>query len=173
MIEGENVRLRPWEEADIRTMMEIRNDVALQSQLLARVRGSAEVQVRQWLQDRSSAADGLFFIVADRESNAARGFIQLSGMDLIDRRAELGICLVQQWNGRGIGTQCLQLVISHLRENWGLRKLSLRVRADNAGAIACYRKVGFEECGRLREHVCLGGVWHDLVLMDLFLHREP
>lgn len=171
MIEGVSICLRPWKEADVPVMMDVRNDVALQAQLLARVRGSDDAQVRRWLQDRSSGADSLLFIVADRQSDAAIGFVQLTGIDTIDRRAELGICLVRQWQGRGAGTEALRLMFPYLRESRGLRKLSLRVRSDNVGAIRCYRSVGFEECGCLREHVYLEGTWHDLVLMDIFLNR--
>jgi diamine N-acetyltransferase len=172
MIEGKMIRLRSWKEKDVPTMTEIRNDVPLQAQLLARVRGSDEAQVRRWLQERSSSADSLLFIVADLASDNAIGFMQLTGMDPIDRRAELGICLIRSRQGKGVGSEVLLLALPHLRDSTGLRKLSLRVRADNDAAIRCYARVGFKQCGRLREHVHIEGSWHDLVLMDLFLRHE-
>ena len=41
MIDGMVVRLRGWQESDLEVITEMRNDLALQAQLLARTRGSA------------------------------------------------------------------------------------------------------------------------------------
>ena len=172
MIEGEKVRLRPWTDRDIPAMTSIRNDVPLQAQLLAKVRGSDETQVRHWLEQRSSSADSLLLVIADTESDEAIGFFQLTGLDPTDRRADLGICLSQSWQGEGRGREVLSLAMPHVRNVLRLRKLSLRVRADNAGAIRCYEKAEFRECGRLRKHMFLEGIWHDIVLMEYFFPDE-
>ncbi|MBK6961251.1 MAG: GNAT family N-acetyltransferase [Gammaproteobacteria bacterium] len=71
----------------------------------------------------------MFFIVADRATDATLGFLQITDMDLIDRRAELGICLIRESQRRGIGSESLHLVSAYLRDIWNCRKLSLRVRA--------------------------------------------
>jgi diamine N-acetyltransferase len=172
MIEGVAVRLRAWGENDLPDLVALRNDVALQAQLLARVRGSGVEQVRNWLQDRTSSPDKLIFIIADRETDATLGFVQITGMDLADRRAELGICLKREAQGHRAGTESLRLTCAYLRDTWGLRKVSLKVRADNAVAIHCYRRVGFESCGLLRQHVFIEGAWQDIMLMDQFLVPE-
>jgi len=169
MIDGTTVRLRAWGESDLNVLLELRNDIALQAQLLARPRGSSAEQVRRWVEERSARKDGLFFIVADYISDAALGFLQISEMDLFDRRAEMGICLVRESQRRGVGSESLALVSEYLCDTWRLRKLSLRVRADNQAAIRCYRKCGFEEVGILREHNYIEGAWRDIVLMDMFL----
>lgn len=173
MLEGASVRLRPWGEPDVPALMDLRNDVALQAQLLARVRGSGPEQVRTWLKDRSAGAGSLLFVIADRSDDTTLGFVQVTDLDLADRRGELGICLRREAQGRGAGTETIGLLLPYLRSVWNLHKLVLRVRADNAGAIRCYVKAGFAECGRFHEHVFIDGVWCDLVLMERFLAREP
>ena len=172
MLDGKMIRLRAWQESDLPTLIRLRNDIALQAQLLARARGSSAEQVRNWLESRAAGPDGLFFIVADRVTDATLGFLQITNMDLVDRRAELGICLIRESQRRGIGSESLRLVSTYLRDTWNLRKLSLRVRGDNIAAIQCYRKFGFENSGLLREHIFFNGVWHDLVLMDFFLPEK-
>ena len=169
MIDGTVVRLRGWRESDLEVITEMRNDLALQAQLLARARGNNTPQVRQWLQDRSADPQGLLLIVASRDDDRTLGYLQLSDISGIDRRAELGICLQGQARGQGKGREALTLVQPYLREVWALRKVSLRVRSDNAQAIACYERVGFERCGLLRQHVHVEGTFRDIVLMDLFL----
>ncbi len=169
MIEGEGIRLRTWQEKDLPTLTLLRNDVALQAQLLARPRGSGIEQVRNWLADRDSHADRLFFIIADRETDVSLGFVQINDLALIDQRAELGICLAREAQGRGAGGESLRLVCAYLRDTWGLRKISLKVRADNEMAIRCYRRAGFEPCGLLRQHLFIDGKWQDIMLMEHFL----
>jgi RimJ/RimL family protein N-acetyltransferase len=169
MLDGANIRLRPWRDDDLPVLTGLRNDVALQAQLLARAQGSRPEQVREWLQCRSGQADRLLFIIADRGDDQARGFIQVSDLDLLDGHANLGICLLGQVRGCGLGGQAISLLADYLRDQWRLRKLVLRVRADNAAALRCYEKAGFERCGLLRQHVFIEGCWQDVVLMELFL----
>lgn len=169
MTGGTAIHLRPWKEADVAAMKELRNDVPLQAQLLARARGSDDAQVRQWLKDRSSNEGSTLSIIADRGNDQALGFIQFTGIDAIDRRAEMGVCLARPAQGKGFGTQAIRMALDHVREDPGLRKVGVRVRADNAGAIRCYTKIGFERCGLLRRHASFEGVWHDVVLMEIFL----
>jgi diamine N-acetyltransferase len=171
MIDGASIRLRAWRDQDVPVMRVLRNDVALQAQLLARARGSDDSQVRRWLEERSTGDESLLYIIADRENDAALGYLQLTGIDPIDRRAELGICLAPQAQGRHVGRDSLLLLLPHVQETRNLRKVSLRVRADNLSAIRCYQNVGFKQCGLLREHVHIDGAWQDLVLMEIFLRH--
>ena len=78
MIDGSVVRLRGWQDSDLEVITEMRNDLALQAQLLARARGSNVPQVRQWLQDRSVDPHGLLLIVASRDDDRTLGYLQLS-----------------------------------------------------------------------------------------------
>ncbi len=169
MIEGRTVCLRAWREGDLPTLLALRNDVPLQAQLLARARGSDMAQVRHWLQERSAGQESLLWIVADKGTDEALGYVQVAGIDAIDRRGDLGICLAPTAQGRGRGRETIAALLPWLRDTRDLRKLSLRVRADNAAAIRCYERLGFEACGTLREHVFIDEAWQDVVLMDLFL----
>lgn len=169
MLEGANFRLRPWRDEDLPVLTTLRNDVALQAQLLARARGSRPEQVREWLLSRSGQADHMLFIIAEREDDQTQGFIQISDLDPVNGHADLGICLLGQARGRGLGGQAIVLLANYLRDQWRLNKLSLRVRADNAAALRCYEKSGFERCGLLRQHVFIEGRWHDVILMERFL----
>ena len=88
MIDGTDIRLRPWEDKDIPMLTTTRNDVALQAQLLARARGSRPEQVEEWLKSRSIQSDRLLFIIANRDDDQALGFLQISKLNTIDGHAE-------------------------------------------------------------------------------------
>jgi len=170
VIEDASLRLRAWREEDLPAMIELRNNVALQAMLLARARGSDASQVRQWLEDRSSRPGSMLFIVADRLTDEPSGYLQFTGIDPIDLNADLGICLAPAAQGRGMGSAALKLALSHLRDDLRIRKISLRVRADNSGAIRCYLRLGFRQCGELKNHFFVEGCWQNVLLMELFLN---
>ena len=169
MIEGASIRLRAWQERDLYLLQTLRNDVVLQAQLLAHARGSDVEQVRTWLHRRSNGADCLFFVVANQGDDAALGFIQFLGVDSTDRRADLGICLARDAQGRGTGTEAITLALPHLVQTFGTRKVNLQVRADLERAIRCYERMGFQRCGLYRKHFGSGDEWHDVLLMELLL----
>ena len=162
-------RLRPWRDTDVPFLMRMRNDVSLQAQLLARARGSDEAQVRRWLLNRTALPGRLFLVIADTATDAPLGFLQVSDLDAVNRRGELGIGLAPEAQGAGHGVRALTLLLDHLRSTRGLQKMSLRVDSDNARAIRCYERSGFERCGLLRRHVNIEGAWRDVVLMERLL----
>ena len=169
MIDGATIRLRSPLADDVPPLASWRNNLALQSQLMVRPRGSDLDAVRAWLAGRS-AADRLFFVLAKLDGNSAVGYLQFENINFIDGCADFGICIAPEAQGRGIGSEAIRLAMSYLRMTWGLRKLSLRVLADNQHAIRLYLKSGFVECGRQQRHFCLDGTFKDVVLMELFVN---
>lgn len=172
MISGSNIVLRPWKEADIGLLTALRNDVELQQQLLSRPRGSQENDVRAWAASRSGSQDQLFFVIALKNDDSAAGYIQFSGINPVDRKAELGICLAPLRQKRGMGREVIDLAAAHLHQTWNIRKLHLRVVSTNTAAIRCYLACGFIECGRQKDDVFLDGAFRDVVLMERFLPGE-
>lgn len=67
---------------------------------------------------------------------------------------------------RGIATALVRRVLLYARRN-RMAFLTLEVRESNAGAIGCYRKLGFGEVGRRKGYYA--NPTEDAVLMTLFL----
>jgi RimJ/RimL family protein N-acetyltransferase len=96
-------------------------------------------------------------IEARAESWTLEGtFVAVAGSDLLGSLhvepsshgyGELGMAIVREWRGRGVGSALMVAAIEWAREQ-GLHKLSLGVWPHNAAAIALYRKFGFVEEGR-------------------------
>ncbi len=78
----------------------------------------------------------------------------------------LGIALLPEARGRGLGAQLLQSAID---KSWarGLTRLELSVRADNLNAKALYERFGFEHEGLLRRASLIDGIYHDAHAMAL------
>jgi len=78
---------------------------------------------------------------------------------------EIGMGVRDAWQGKGVGTALMEAALD-LADNWlGLRRMELRVYADNARAIALYRKFGFEIEGTHRAYSIRNGVYVDSLSM--------
>jgi RimJ/RimL family protein N-acetyltransferase len=84
----------------------------------------------------------------------------------------LGMGLLPDWRGRGVGRRLIERTLEAAR-TFPLARVELAVRADNGGAMALYRRVGFEEEGRRRRAVRVDGVYYDDVVMAVLLDGEP
>jgi RimJ/RimL family protein N-acetyltransferase len=99
------------------------------------------------------------------------GHVRFHNVDSHDRRAALAIGIEDPARlDRGLGTEALRLALGFGFAT-GLHRVSVRVLASNARAIACYRKCGFVEEGREREAALVEGGWQDDLIMGL-LDRE-
>lgn len=96
----------------------------------------------------------------------------LHGVSHEDRRAKLALGILDPaLLGQGLGREAIRLVLGHAFGPMDLHRIDLRVLAYNERAIRCYRACGFVEEGRERESACVGGAWHDDVIMGI-LARE-
>ena len=78
----------------------------------------------------------------------------------------LGIGLLPEFRGKGIGRQLMQRGIDAAFA-FGLTRIELTVRERNANAIALYNSLGFEVEGLHRNAVCIGGQYENLYSMAL------
>ncbi|MEY4428987.1 MAG: hypothetical protein RLZZ182_1676 [Pseudomonadota bacterium] len=166
MLQGQRVVLRAWQAADVEPLGVLRNDVALQQQLMSQPRPNTPERVQAWLKARSEQSDGVFFVIADRQTDQALGFIQLQHLDLFHGHADLGICLAPEAQGGGRGREAMQLLMGYARSVFSLRKILLQVLLSNTRAIALYESLGFERVGVLKAHFCAQGQHHDVLWME-------
>lgn len=94
--------------------------------------------------------------------------INLSSNPRMQHRGFLGMGLLPEWRGKGLGTKLLMAVIEHSKKI-GLEKLELNVYTNNTAGIALYRKCGFVQEGLIKNFRKLDGVYFDCLTMGLFL----
>jgi RimJ/RimL family protein N-acetyltransferase len=81
---------------------------------------------------------------------------------------QLGTFLRPDWRRHGVG-RALFSATKRFALGAGYRKLVIQIRASNLPAQAFYSRLGFIECGRLREQVIVDGREDDEVVMECFL----
>ncbi len=80
----------------------------------------------------------------------------------------LGMGLLPQMRGRGLGERLLRKVIAQCRRR-RIEKIELQVYASNPPARALYRKFGFKQEGRRVRARKLDGKYDDVILMGKLL----
>jgi RimJ/RimL family protein N-acetyltransferase len=83
----------------------------------------------------------------------------------------LGIGVLPEFRGRGIGPRLLRAVFDKARAT-GISRIELEARHDNIAAIKMYERAGFVREGVKRQGMRFDGVDFDTVLMSRILVQE-
>jgi RimJ/RimL family protein N-acetyltransferase len=162
------VSLRARTEADVDVLFRIAADLATWEE---RGASSPAPLTRVAYEARLSRTDadestGNVRFVIDVDGVAV-GSVSLFGSNELVRHAEVGIALVPEARGRGIGSAAIAQLVEFAFVRRNLRRLHLQAIASNAGAIRAYEKSGFVLEGRQRQHAWVRGGYEDIVLMGL------
>ncbi len=74
--------------------------------------------------------------------------------------------LLPEFRRQGIGERLIRQTLDAARA-FGLRRVELTVRENNAVAIALYKRVGFEIEGLQRNAIKVDGAYENVVLMAI------
>lgn len=168
MIGDDRIVLRAWAQDDLDALGKLRNDLTLQEMLMSQPRPNSPDRVQDWLTEKSGRDDGVFFVIAERDSDRVLGYTQVVNMNMMHGTGELGICIGPDLQGSGYGSSAIALLEDYLQRVFSLRKLLLHVIADNESAMKFYLKLGFSEVGRMQKHFLNNGEYRDVVIMEKF-----
>jgi RimJ/RimL family protein N-acetyltransferase len=175
MILGQRIRLRPIEKDDLPRYVKWFSDPDLRGYLAMHLPLS-QAEEEKWFEqslankDRNTQA---WAIDAQPADMAVGPWMHIGGCGLHEiewrhRWGELGIMIgARDYWGRGYGTDAVQTLTAWAFDTLNLNRVFLRVFADNARAIRCYEKVGYQHEGRLRQHNYHNGAYRDVLLMGL------
>jgi ribosomal-protein-alanine N-acetyltransferase len=97
--------------------------------------------------DTSEPANNLVFV----------GAISLKNIDLVNKKADLGYWIGEQYWGRGIATECVRLVIHYALSELELEEVSAYVFPDNKASIRVLEKNGMKKKGQVNEYHKISG----------------
>lgn len=80
-------------------------------------------------------------------------------------RVLLGMGLLKEMRGLGIGSQLLHYVIDWVRGRPNIEWIDLCVMSENKAALSLYRKFGFELQGEYKQMFAIDGEYHDYLSM--------
>lgn len=169
MIVGERVRLRPIERDDLPRFVEWFGDPEVRHHLAVYLPFSL-AQEERWFEnllERLERRQDVALAIETAEG-VHIGSIGLHAINWKDRNAELGIAIGEKahW-GQGYGTDAIRTMLGLAFRELNLHRVVLRVDADNARAIRCYEKAGFQREGTSREAVFREGKYVDQHIMSI------
>lgn len=138
--------------------------VAREGRHLAMLEAPSFVRTRRFVLDSLKA--GAIHVVAVAGYDEVIGWCDLrpKSAPTLRHSAVLGMGLIAPYRGQGLGSRMLAATLDAAGQA-GLQRAELVVRADNAPAIALYRRFGFKLEGTLRDYLRVDGVSHDALQM--------
>jgi RimJ/RimL family protein N-acetyltransferase len=168
MIEGELINLRAREMGDLDRNYRWMNDREVTRHLSMRYPISLAAE-EAWMREGTARpmafGDNIFFAIETKDGTHI-GNINFHEMSAEQRRAHLGVTIGDKayWS-KGYGTDAMRTFLRFAFDELNLHRVDLTVDADNARAIACYRKCEFVEEVRMRRARFVRGEWVDQLVM--------
>jgi ribosomal-protein-serine acetyltransferase len=89
------------------------------------------------------------------------GSIRVKDIDTCDRKAKIGYFLGREFEGQGIMTASVRIILDHCFNVLQLNRIELHCAVTNTSSMAVARRLGFTLEGVLRQDECLHGVFVD------------
>ncbi len=147
---GSRCTVRAWRMSDAESVVRHANNINVARQLRDRFpHPYSRANAHAFLKAATSAAtfDNL---AIDVNGEAAGAIGHVAGTDVERYSAEIGYWLGEEYWGRGIATEALILVTSHLFTNGHVLRLFALPFADNAGSRRVLEKAGYDFEGILK-----------------------
>ena len=127
-----------------------------------------ETQLIQRLKEEKNSV----LFVAENEGKLV-GNIDLNGNQRLKlfHTGVIGMGIRSEWRALGIGSALIDAVIKWSESNPYINLLWLEVYDSNEAGKALYNKMGFKECGRIRNFFCEDNVFIDKITMVRHLIR--
>lgn len=170
-VEYKNITLLPIKYEDTENIVRWRNSKEVREKFLWQEELTKE-QHEYWLKTQIDTGSAVQFIIKENISGKKIGTTFLKNIDNSDRKAEFGIFIGEiSEQGKGFGINAIKAIIFFGFKLLLLNKIYLRVLESNTVAFRLYERVGFRLDGKLRDEVCIDGVFQDIYIMSI-LRRE-
>lgn len=163
------ISIRAASDADIPAITAIYNDAVANTVAVWNDDIVDEENRRSWLQGYQ--VPGTCALVAEDAAGALLGYAtygEFRHYDGFRHTVENSIYVDGTRRAGGVGTALMQALIEHARDN-GKHVMVAAIEGGNTASIRLHAKVGFEECGTVRQVGTKFGRWLDMTLMQLML----
>lgn len=110
------------------------------------------------------------WLVVD-QNDTLMGFAHAWEFEKYETHQEFGRILLPQFRGQGLGVEMLRVILNTVFRETTVSRLQTMTACQNEAVLACWKKVGVQIEGRLREYMTLRGNLVDVYLGGI-LRRE-
>ena len=113
-------------------------------------------------------------LMIEVESGEAAGFVDwTAGTFVRERHWEIGIVLLPEWRGRGIGSRAQALLCDYLFSHTPVQRIQAGTHPENVAEQKALEKAGFQREGVIRATDFRDGQWRDVWLYSRLRSDPP
>ncbi len=162
MLKNEIIKLRAIEPGDVDFLFDLENDSVLWHVTQTSVPYSRyDLEQYVFLVDKQDIAVSrqVRFVIEHLADSQTIGTIDLFDLDLQNRRAGIGIVLIEPYRGKGLAGSALDLLVDYAFNHLNLHQLYCNVEEDNKASMELFQKRGFVVVGLKRDWNAKNGGW--------------
>jgi UDP-4-amino-4,6-dideoxy-N-acetyl-beta-L-altrosamine N-acetyltransferase len=160
-------RLRLLRASDLETVMHWRMRPEVTRYMYSDPQLTLQGQ-QAWFDKISVSPRDRVWIIELLDGARAVGLLSLSDIDPVHRRCAWAYYLGDtEVRGAGLAKSLELNVYAHVFDTLGLNKLWCEVLAFNDRVVSLHEKFGSQVEGRMRQHICKDGQFHDVVRMGI------
>jgi diamine N-acetyltransferase len=171
MLKSKNIELRALEPSDVDLLYQWENNEELwylSNTLTPFSRFVLEQYVMDSHQDIYTAKQLRLMIDKKTDGkNVTIGSIDLFDFDPVNKRAGIGIMIVEQEQKKGYASEALELMVKYCFRTLHLHQVYCNIAKDNRASFNLFKKHGFEEVGIKKEWLLSGEAWMDEYLLQI------
>jgi diamine N-acetyltransferase len=171
LLSNDIVSLRALEPTDLDLLYRWENDTALWvvSDTVAPYSRKALWQyLKEYTGDIYSQRQLRLMITLTGDGTAV-GTVDFLNFDPLNNRAELGLFIINEMRGKGMGRQALDLITAYAREHLGIKQLYVYISTDNEACLHLFEHYGYRTVGVINSWVKRGRRYQDVALMQMIL----
>jgi len=167
-----NITIRGANEADLPAILDIYNDVIINTTAVYSEKPHT-LQIRtNWFSDRINNNFPVFVADADGRVAGFSSFGHFRAWPCYRYTVEVSVYVDTLFRGRGISKLLLRALIERAME-MNIHAVIAGISADNQVSINLHRAFGFEEVANFKEVGYKFGRWLDLKFFELMLSNTP
>lgn len=171
---GELLIIRQAEEDDAEALIKYLNQVGGESDNLLFGKDDLHMTIEQeveFINRIRNDQNTLMLVGLINDSIVSVAQIGCKQRKRISHNSELAISVKKNYWSNGVGSAMMGELLHFAESNEIITNVGLGVKADNDKAIKLYEKFGFRKVGAHKDYFNINGVYHDLILMDLYLDK--
>jgi ribosomal-protein-alanine N-acetyltransferase len=170
----DQVLLRPFREPELSFVDRLGSDPSVTGRYVWAGFRDPQARRRRWDKDGLVAAASTALAVVNAEAEPGPGTVLgIASWEAKDRGGppggcyEIGLALLPEHRGRGLGTAAQQLMVRHLFECTLAHRLEAQTDIDNIAEQKALERAGFRQEGVLRGARFREGGWRDMLMYGL------
>lgn len=173
-LEGDKIVLRTLMPSDIKERyLSWLNDPVICQYLEVGIFPTTMDELRKFYEQISVSKTDVFLAIVVKKNRKHIGNIKLGGINWVHGFANLGIVIGEkEYWAKGIGQEACRLMLEYAFHRLNLHKVTLGVWANHFPAIRAYKKIGFQEEGRLRRMFKTPSGYVDKLIMGILVEES-